>query len=89
MKQIKATAHSFLKKLFSDDGEISSKRVVGFGAFLLVVEIVQFAIFGKNVQEFIFFGLLSLIGACFGLNALIDISKNKTKKDESISESDN
>ncbi len=68
---------SFLKKLFAPEGEVSSKRVVGFGAFLLIVETVQFELFGvKTVSEFIFYGLIGLVVSCFGLNAIIDMKKN-------------
>lgn len=67
---------NFLKKLFSDSGEVGSKRVVGFGAFALIATtvIVQLA-GGTIVKEFLFWGLLLLVAACFGLNAIIDIFK--------------
>lgn len=70
---------NFFKKLFAPDGEVSSKRVVGFGAFLLIAEAVQFALFGgKTIAEFMFYGLIGLIVSCFGLNAVIDMKKNNT-----------
>lgn len=69
---------AFLKKLFSADGEISSKRVVGFLAFMLIFEIVQYYLFKLNsIPEFMFWGIITLVGACFGLNALIDMKKKE------------
>lgn len=68
----------FFKNLFSSNGEVSSKRVVGFGSFLLICEIVQSALFlNKTISDFIFWGLITLITACFGLNVI----NNYTKKD--------
>lgn len=82
MKQLKTTMYLFLKKLFSHDGEVSSKRVVGFGAFLLIVEAVQFELFmTRTMAEHIFYGLILLVGTCFGLNTLIDIKKKNSDSD--------
>jgi uncharacterized membrane protein YuzA (DUF378 family) len=75
---------AFLKKLFSKDDEVSSKRVVGVIAFLLVVEAVQVELFGaKTMVDYMFYGLIGLIAACFGLNAIIDIKKKNEPNDVS------
>jgi len=68
----------FFKKLFSSDGEISSKRVIGFAAFVLIAESINAAMWlGKSTPDFMFNGLIILVGTCFGLNAAIDIFKKK------------
>lgn len=71
---------SFLKKLFSSSGDVGSKRVVGFGAFMLIAACVIVNLCGGTiVAQFIFWGLLLLVAACFGLNALIEIFAMKSK----------
>ncbi len=71
---------NFLKKLFSDEGSVSSKRVVGIGAFCLITAAVIVNLCGgATIAQFIFWGLVSLIGACFGLNTLINMKSIDSK----------
>lgn len=68
----------FFKKLFSDNGEVSSKRVVGFLTFLLIAETVNAVLWwNRSIPEFIFYGLVILVAACFGLNTIIDVFSKK------------
>ena len=80
---------NFLKKLVSNDESVSSKRVVGLLSFVLVVEIVNAVLWWhRSIPEFIFYGIIALITACFGLNAMIDLKSlgSKTINKDSSSE---
>ncbi len=73
--------------MFAEDGNISSKRVVGFGAFLLVAICVICALFKapRLVPEFMWTGLLLLIATCFGLNTFLQ-SKAMNVKSKAVSD---
>lgn len=91
---IRTQINNFFKKLYGNDSEISSKRVVGFHAFLLlaVIIIVQLCTgpvlvgttlvaAGPVVPEFMFYGLIALIAGCFGLNTIESIKALQAKTD--------
>lgn len=66
------TIKNFFKGLFDATGSVSSKRVVGFGAFLLVAAAVTVALSkGPILPEFMWYGILGLIATCFGLNTFL------------------
>lgn len=66
------TIKNFFKGLFDSEGHVSSKRVVGFGAFLLIAAIIIVALAkGVIIPEFMWYGLLGLIATCFGLNTFL------------------
>jgi len=69
---------SFLNKILGQG--LSSKRTVGFGCFILLAACVTVHLSGGvTVAEFIWWGLISLIVACFGLNTFIS-SKSMSVK---------
>lgn len=76
---------NFFKKMLSDHNSVSSKRVVGFGSFLLIIACTIVNLCGGTiVAQFIFLGLITLICACFGLNTYIQskqLSLPETKED--------
>lgn len=73
----------FLTSMLSDDSKVSSKRVVGFGTWLLFVAVV--IVYLTNylvIQSEILYAIVTIICGCFGLNAIIDakaFGKNKVK----------
>ncbi len=73
----------FFNSMLSDDSKVSSKRVVGFGTWLLFVSVVVVHLVTKMIiQGEILYAMEILIVGCFGLNALVDykaFSKNKAK----------
>lgn len=64
---------TMVKSLMSSDKEsLSSKRFVGLVSFGIVALTALCNLFFKlTMEEFIFFGLLGLIAACFGLNTVL------------------
>lgn len=74
---------SFFSSMLSDDSKVSSKRVVGFGTWLLLVGVVIVHLITKMiVQGELIYALEIIIIGCFGLNAMIDakaFGKNKVK----------
>jgi hypothetical protein len=77
---VKSTV-SFFKKLFSESGDVSSKRVVGFStACLFALMVIWHLITKQVVQTDFIWASISLTAACFGLNAYIsgkEIEKSK------------
>jgi hypothetical protein len=64
----------FFKKMLSDDSSVSSKRVVGFGSFLLLVAIHAVHLATKQaIQVDLIYADVAIIGACFGMNTLISL----------------
>ena len=102
LNKLKTNINTWFGKLYGDDSKISSKRVVGFNAFLalIVIVIVQLCtapvmvagvlVLMPVVPEFMFWGLLTLIGGCFGLNTMENIKALQAKTDvaTTIAESD-
>ena len=84
---------SFFSRLVNpNDGTVSSKTVVGLLAFVLVAAYaIKDIIFGAVVNDTIFFGVIGIIGACFGLNTLISNKKLDTIKqpDVNVEKADN
>lgn len=71
-KQLEMHSISFFKKMFKANGGVSSKRVVGFSAFILVVAAWAVALFGGPlVPEYYYFGVILLITGCFALNSAV------------------
>ncbi len=66
----------FLKCMLGDCPDVSSKRVVGFVAFIVMI-IMAILNVTKLVTpaQFIFDGFFWLVLGCFGLNALVDAVK--------------
>ena len=76
---------NFLKKLVSNDNSVSSKRVVGLLSFVLVAEIVNAVLWwNRSIPEFIFYGVIALIAACFGLNTMIGLKAMGSKTETTI-----
>jgi hypothetical protein len=73
----------FLKSLLGDgDGNVSSKRVVGFGSFLLFIAFgIYHMITRFNVQGELVWATIALITGCFALNTAIDIKAITSKSD--------
>lgn len=61
---------SFLKKLISDNNEVSSKRVLSLYFTLLFTGVVIVHLFGIIVSETIIWALVGLIGAGFGFTSV-------------------
>lgn len=71
-KQFEMHSISFLKKMLKANGGVSSKRVVGFGSFLLVVASWVVALAGGPlVPEYYYIGIIVLITGCFALNSAV------------------
>lgn len=92
--KFRATVNLWFAKLYGDDSKISSKRVVGFNAFLLLIVIVIVQLCtgpvivagtvvaaGSVVPEFMFWGIITLIASCFGLNTIESIKALQAKTD--------
>ena len=76
MNQYIQTAVNFLKKLFSDSSEVSSKRVVGFLSFVLFAAMVIVHLITKQIiQGDLIIAVVTIISACFALNAAISMKQ--------------
>lgn len=70
----------FFKNLLSANGKVSSKRVVGFGSFLLfAAEVIVHLATHIAIQEEVLWATVALVAACFGLNTMIDIKAMSSK----------
>jgi len=69
----------FLNSMLADvDGQVSSKRFVTLVAFLCVVVAFISNIFAEiPLQEFVFDGMLYLVGAGLGFSTVEKFSRNK------------
>lgn len=88
---IRTQINTFFKKLYGNDSELSSKRVVGFNAFLLLASTVIVVMCGgPAVPQFMFYGIIVLISACFGLNTMESLKALSSKTDvaNTIAQSD-
>lgn len=82
-KQFEMHSISFFKKMFRANGGVSSKRVVGFSSFILVVISWLVALLGGPLlPEYYYFGVIGIIIGCFGLNSAVSATYLKTHKDE-------
>ena len=80
------TIKNFFKKLFSDSSEVSSKRVIAFGAFLLISAMVIVSLSGGVIiPEFIFFGVVALLLTVLGYNTFLTSKGLDTKASVSTS----
>lgn len=71
MSKIGQNISGFFKNLFEGAG---SKRIVGFGCFLLLAsQVIVNEASGHLIQEALIWANVGVIGACFGFNALIDM----------------
>lgn len=71
---------NFLYDMLTEQGKISSKRVVGFGCFLLITEVLQAVIWaGKETPSELLYVLAGLLTACFGMNAILSAKAITTK----------
>lgn len=73
----------FFRSMLSDGSDVSSKRVVGFGTWLLFAAmVIDYLITYKVIQSELIYAAVGLVTACFGLNAWVDtkaFGKNKVK----------
>lgn len=82
MKKAIDTIIAFLKKLFSNSSDVGSKRVVGFGSFLLFAAMVIVHLCTKQtIQGELIIAVVAIISACFGLNAMISMKQLAAKSD--------
>ena len=98
MDQFFTKISEFFKKMLSEDGGVSSKRVVGFGSFVLIAAAVIVNLCGGTIiATFIFEGLIILIMACFGMNTYLsgkalaaksDVASDMVKSDSSKQSND-
>ena len=66
----------FIKCMLGDCPDISSKRVVGFTAFIVMILMALFNVLKLiTPAEFMFNASLSLVLGCFGFNAVVDAVK--------------
>lgn len=80
MKKFGNHLFNFIKGLFSPTSDVSSKRVVGFGSFMvLVVAVPVYYFFKIALPEFMWYGFIGLVIACFGLNTFISHAAIKGK----------
>ena len=71
---------NFLKGVFKSNGGYSSKRVVGFGCFLVIVEIgVANIWFNKIIDYEYLYTVAALLTACFGMNTILTNKAIDTK----------
>ena len=83
-KQFEMHSISFFQKMFKSNGGVSSKRVVGFSSFILIVVSWMVALFGGPLlPEYYYFGVIGIIIGCFGLNSAVSATYLKTHKDNS------
>lgn len=66
---------NFLKKLFSDSNEISSKRLVMIVTLLLIVIGFSCNLFGIIIATHIWNGIIILCGSAAGITALEKLLK--------------
>lgn len=86
-KQFEMHSISFFKKMFKANGGVSSKRVVGFSAFILIVAAWSVALFGGPlVPEYYYFGVILLITGCFALNSAVSAKYAKMVGGETSSQ---
>lgn len=72
------TVKHYIKCMLSDCPDVSSKRVVGFGAFLVMVVMAILNVTKAAApSDFVFNGFLILVLGCFGLNTAVDFIKVK------------
>jgi hypothetical protein len=84
LKSLEMHSISFLKKMFKANGGVSSKRVVGFSSFILVMVSWIVAFFGGPLlPEYYYFGVIGIILGCFGLNSAVSATYLKTHKNNS------
>ena len=82
-KQFEMHSISFFKKMFKANGGVSSKRVVGFSSFILIVLSWVVALLGGPLlPEYYYFGVIGIIIGCFGLNSAVSATYLKTQKEE-------
>lgn len=66
----------FIKKMFSEDKEVSSKRVAGMFSLLNGVVLAYLSI-KFDIKEWIFNGLLTFSGVALGLTTITQIFEKK------------
>jgi len=68
--------------MFAAKGSLSSKRIVGFGCFILIAEMVQATLWANRpIPSELLYTLAGVMLTCFGMNAAIDMQALKTKSD--------
>lgn len=73
---------NFFYGVFSAEGGLSSKRVVGFICALLIVEMVQAQLWaGKTVDSELLYVVTGLIATCFGMNTFLHSKSISAKTD--------
>lgn len=72
----------FFKLMFSDSGDVGSKRVVGFEmANLLVIMTIWHLITIQPIQNELIWAVAGLVVGCFSLNAAIAYKQMNVKSD--------
>lgn len=79
----------FLEMLSDVDGDVSSKRIIGF-IFTTAVLITWYLnlIYNKPIEQFIFDGLLYIIGISLATTAAEKFSRKKDIEKNNIEETD-
>ena len=73
----------FLELVQDHEGQISSKRVLAFGSFVLAAIVVIRYLFTGSVDVSLVIALLSSSGAYIGVSAIDRRAKNKPPEEES------
>lgn len=72
----------FLSLLSSGPKSVGSKRFIAIGSFIMVIIAAFFDIFWKkSLSEYMYYGLLGLIGACCGFNTILSKKSMEVKSD--------
>ena len=71
----------FFKKLFSDSGDVSSKRFVGILALLVAIILGFIDTYGHKISEAVFNSFLLYSAGALGLTIADNYIKNSTPKD--------
>lgn len=68
----------YIKKMLSDNSEVSSKRIAGFIALLNAIAIGYIAIYNKNVPQYVFEGLLMFSGSVLAATVITTMFQKKS-----------
>lgn len=61
----------FLRMMIAGETDaVSSRRFIAFSAFLVILGTVLASIFGAEIPEFMFWGLITILLTCLGLTTI-------------------
>jgi len=66
-KEIEKIMKDFIMKMFSSEGDVSSKRVAGILSLVMAIILGFIDAYGHKISDYVFNGLLLFSAATFGL----------------------